>query len=104
VDHPASRRGSLPFDDLAAPPKPWAKLTSCVISANAPSMSRLLNAEYACSIRGLESAIHAPTILAMRSVLVIRPVHIIADELQQTKGEGGGGLQNRGCPLGVLIG
>jgi hypothetical protein len=27
------------------------QLTSCVISANAESMSRLLNAEYACSIR-----------------------------------------------------
>src|SRR5215831_3339755 len=52
-------------------------------------MSRLLNAEYACSIRVLVSAIHPPTTLAMHSVLVIRPVHIIADELQQKEGRSG---------------
>jgi hypothetical protein len=46
-----------------------------------------LNAEYACSIRALVSAIHPPTTLAIHSVLVIRPVHIIADELQQKEGE-----------------
>jgi hypothetical protein len=46
-------------------------------------MSRWLNAEYACSIMVLVSAIHPPITLAMYSNLIVRPVHIIADELQQ---------------------
>ena len=42
-----------------------SQLTSYAISANAPSMSRLLNAEYACSIMVLVSAIDPPTTLAI---------------------------------------
>lgn len=45
------------------------QLTSSVISANAPPMSRLLNAEYACSIIVLVSAIQLPISLAMHSIL-----------------------------------
>ena len=41
-------------DDLAAL-RSLGPVTSCVISANAPSTSRLLNAEYACSIMALVS-------------------------------------------------
>jgi hypothetical protein len=46
-------------------------------------MSRLLNAEYACSMMVLVSAIHPPITFAMHSIIVMRPVHIIADEFQQ---------------------
>ena len=60
-----------------------------IISANAPSMSRLLNAEYACSMMVLVSAIHPPRTPAMPSIIVMRPVHIIADELQQKEGRSG---------------
>src|SRR5215467_16096407 len=50
-------------------------------------MSRLLNAEYACSIRVLVSAIQRPATLAEHSVFVIPPVCIIADEPRYRKGE-----------------
>jgi hypothetical protein len=52
-------------------------------------MSRLLNAEYAYSIRVVVSAIHPPTTLALHSVLVIRPIHIVTDELHQKEGRSG---------------
>src|SRR5450756_44405 len=51
------------------PSEALGQLTSCVISANAPSMSRLLNAEYACSIMVLVSAIHPPITLATHSII-----------------------------------
>src|ERR1035438_10520394 len=54
------------------PSEALGQLTSCVISANAPSMSRLLNAEYACSIMVLVSAIHPPITFAMHSIIVMR--------------------------------
>jgi hypothetical protein len=40
--------------------------TSCVMSANAASMSRLLNAEYACSIRVLVILIMLHSEMALR--------------------------------------
>src|SRR5215468_11090559 len=49
-------------------------------------MSRLLNAEYACSIRVLVSAIQPPTTLTIHSVFVIPPVRIIVTSLER-KGE-----------------
>src|ERR1017187_5779030 len=57
------------------PSEALGQLTSCVIRANAPSMSRLLNAEYACSIMVLVSAIHPPITLAMHSIIVMRLSH-----------------------------
>src|SRR5450756_1040388 len=54
------------------PSEALGQLTSCVISANAPSMSRWLNAEYACSITVFVSAIDPPVTLALNSLLIIR--------------------------------
>src|SRR5262249_49781348 len=42
------------------PSEALGQLTSRVMSANAPSMSRLLNAEYACSMRVCLSVIEPP--------------------------------------------
>jgi hypothetical protein len=54
--------------------------------SNAPSMSRLLNAEYACSIWALVAVTHPPTLLVVHSVLVFRTVHIIPDQPQRKEG------------------
>jgi len=51
--------------------------------AIAPSVSRLLNAEEACSIMGLADSIHPPVTIGLHSILVIRPVPVFAYELSQ---------------------
>jgi hypothetical protein len=55
----------LSFPTTLPPSEALGQLTSFVISAKAPSMSRLLNAEYACSITLVVSAICSCTTLAM---------------------------------------
>jgi hypothetical protein len=44
------------FSTTLPPSEAFGQLTFCVISANTPPMSRLLNAEYACPIMVLVSA------------------------------------------------